>query len=305
VLSFSQEVEKMSKISVKNSNNLGEDFFVVNCWKNSSLPDGYQLNKFENDWALVLITKGELSINNSENSLSENDIYIFPPKAPQNLTYRGNSCSYWIHFNGNGVENLLKSLKIPVKTVCTVKNEDLVKYIDVITNEFLLKNLFYEDLTTLGFKSFLFSLARQMTIKTPVYQNIVKEVILAMYSNPHISNDECAKICHMSKDHFIRIFKSATGLTPVQFKKNIIIARAKNLLIKTNLSITSIAISSGFSEYPLYFNRLFKSETGYYPSDFRKQFGEAPKNKSTKSKPKKPTPKKVVLERLTPQTLDK
>ena len=264
----------MSKISGKNLNNLGQDFFVVNCWKNSSLPDGYQLNKIENDWALVLITKGELSINNSENSLSENDIYIFPPKSPQNLTYHGNSCSYWIHFNGNNIENLLQTLRIPVKTVCTIKNSDLVTYIDVITNEFLLKNIFFEELTTLGFKSFLYSLARQMTIKTPVYQNIVKEVILAMYSNPHISNDECAKICLMSKDHFIRIFKSATGLTPVQFKKNIIIARAKNLLLKTNLSITSIAISSGFNEYPLYFNRLFKNETGFYPSDFRKTFGE-------------------------------
>ncbi len=264
----------MSKISVKNSNILGESFFVVNCWKNSSLPDGYQLNERESDWALVLITKGELSINNSENSLSENDIYIFPPNAPQNLTYKGNSCSYWIHFNGDDVENLLKTLKIPVKTVCTVKNDELINYIDIITKEFLLKNLFYEELTNLGFKSFLYSLARQMTIKTPVYQNIVKEVILAMYSNPHISNDECAKICLMSKDHFIRIFKSATGLTPVQFKKNIIVARAKNLLLKTNLSVTSIAISSGFSEYPLYFNRLFKNETGYYPSDFRKTFGE-------------------------------
>ncbi len=264
----------MGKISVKNTNNLGQSFFVVNCWKNTSLPDGYQLNKFENDWALVLITKGELSINNSENSLSENDIYIFPPNTPQNLTYHGNSCSYWIHFNGNEVQNLLNSLKIPIKTVCTIKNSDLVSYIDTITKEFLLKNLFFEELTTLGFKSFLYSLARQMTIKTPVYQNIVKEVILAMYSNPHISNDECAKICLMSKDHFIRIFKSATGLTPVQFKKNIIIARAKNLLLKTNLSITSIAISSGFSDYPLYFNRLFKNETGYYPSDFRKAFGE-------------------------------
>ena len=122
-----------------------------------------------------------------------------------------------------------------------------------------------------------------MTIKTPVYQNVVKEVILAMYSNPHISNDECAKICLMSKDHFIRIFKSATGLTPVQFKKHIIIARAKNLLLKTNLSITSIAISSGFSEYPLYFNRMFKNETGYYPSDFRKAFAE----KSSESTDKK------------------
>ena len=264
----------MSKNGVIKSNNLSEDFFVVNCWKYASLPDGYQLKKLESDWALVLITKGELSINNSENSLSENDIYIFPPKAPQNLTYKGNSCSYWIQFNGKGVETLLKTLKIPVKTVCTIKNEDLVNYIDIITNEFLLKNLFFEELSTLGFKSFLYSLARQMTIKTPVYQNIVKEVILAMYSNPHISNDECAKICLMSKDHFIRIFKSATGLTPVQFKKNIIIARAKNLLLKTSLSITSIAISSGFSEYPLYFNRLFKNETGYYPSDFRKVFGE-------------------------------
>lgn len=277
----------MSKNSVKNTNNLSESFFVVNCWKNNSLPDGYQLNKLENNWALVLITKGELSINNSENSLSENDIYIFPPNAAQNLTYHGSSCSYWIYFNGNNVENFLNNLKIPVKTVCTIKNSELITYIDIITNEFLLKNLFFEELVTLGFKSFLYCLARQMTIKTPVYQNVVKEVILAMYSNPHISNDECAKICLMSKDHFIRIFKSATGLTPVQFKKNIIIARAKNLLLKTNLSITSIAISSGFSEYPLYFNRLFKKETGFYPSDFRKNFGDNATKKATSVPEKK------------------
>ena len=256
---------------------------IDNCWKDSSIPNGYEINRTYDGWAIVLLTNGNLELNNFKHTMSENDIFIFPPNSIQNVVYSNNASSYWINFRGDNLQKVFDNLNIPSEMVCSIKNPEFGQILDYIAKEFIMKNLHYKEIAVANFKSFLYMLSRELTVKIPVNQNAIKEVILAMYSNPHISNEECAKLCLMSKDHFIRIFKMACGITPLQFKKNIIISRAKNLLTKTNLSITSIAESSGFIEYPLYFNRFFKQATGYYPSKYRELFGEQ-SNKNTTEK---------------------
>lgn len=261
----------------------GENFGIVNCQKDTSIPNGYEINRTLSEWSVVFLISGNIKIKNIKHTLSENDIYFFPPNSRQDLSFHNNASAYWITLSGNKIDKILEQLKIPVMTICSIKNPEIVTLLDNLVKEYLLKNLFFEEISLLYIKSFFYMLSRELTVKISVNQNLIKDVILAMYSNPHITNEECAKLCLMSKDHFIRIFKLACGITPLQFKKNIIISRAKNLLLKTNLSITSIAESSGFTEYPLYFNRFFKQATGYYPSKYRELFA----NVSTNEHPSK------------------
>jgi ligand-binding sensor domain-containing protein/AraC-like DNA-binding protein len=73
----------------------------------------------------------------------------------------------------------------------------------------------------------------------------------------------------MSKSTLNRRIKSVTGMTPLDFIRNIKIKQACQLLITTKLPISEIAYNVGFSN-PKYFTKCFKDETGMTPSDYLK-----------------------------------
>lgn len=72
----------------------------------------------------------------------------------------------------------------------------------------------------------------------------------------------------LSEYHFLRMFKQSTGYTPHQYVINQRIDRAKDLLLKTDISITEIAYLLGFST-PAHFTHHFRRKTGVPPSSMR------------------------------------
>lgn len=79
----------------------------------------------------------------------------------------------------------------------------------------------------------------------------------------------CAAI-NISKYHFCRQFKKATGMTVMEYILKTRIVLAKNDLRKTALPVAQISDSAGFSS-PAYFCRVFKQETGLTPLQYRRQ----------------------------------
>ena len=77
-----------------------------------------------------------------------------------------------------------------------------------------------------------------------------------------------AHTAELSEYHFLRMFKQATGYTPHQYVINQRIERAKELLRKTDISITEIAYLLGFST-PAHFTHHFRRKTGITPSAMR------------------------------------
>lgn len=77
-----------------------------------------------------------------------------------------------------------------------------------------------------------------------------------------------SEVCHLSKYHFIREFKRATGESPYQYILHYRINQAKRLLVDTNLSIESIAEQVGFSS-PHNFSSQFHSIVTVTPSTYR------------------------------------
>lgn len=98
----------------------------------------------------------------------------------------------------------------------------------------------------------------------------VTRVVKYMYENSSsdFSLKNLAEIAGMSQYHFIRVFKSSTGMTPYEFLLDIRINKAKKLLSETSLTITKICNECGINNLSR-FTRLFKERTGVTPSFFK------------------------------------
>jgi AraC family transcriptional regulator, arabinose operon regulatory protein len=69
-------------------------------------------------------------------------------------------------------------------------------------------------------------------------------------------------------DHFTRLFKQAFGHSPQQALIHARVARARQLLLETNLKIREIALSLGYCD-EFFFARQFKQQTGKTPRQIR------------------------------------
>lgn len=83
------------------------------------------------------------------------------------------------------------------------------------------------------------------------------------------SVEEMAAITGMGATLFNEKVKSYTGFTPIGYLINIRVSEAIKLLKQPNISITDIALDTGFYSSQ-HFSTTFKKLTGYTPGEFRK-----------------------------------
>ena len=86
--------------------------------------------------------------------------------------------------------------------------------------------------------------------------------------NKELSLEKLASTLNMNREYFCRIFKKATGITPVEYINYVRVWKAENLLTTTHASILEISMEVGFSSVS-YFNRVFKKLRGTTPSAYR------------------------------------
>lgn len=95
------------------------------------------------------------------------------------------------------------------------------------------------------------------------------------YTQP-LTLEELAGVASVSKYHFLRLFKSTYGVTPMEYVSHRRIERAQDLLRATNLTITEVCMAVGFSSLGSFSSR-FTALVGESPSDFQRRYaGGAP-----------------------------
>jgi two-component system response regulator YesN len=106
--------------------------------------------------------------------------------------------------------------------------------------------------------------------------NISEKMVndIELYIKSHISEDNSIDtICHtfgVSQPYLSRIFRKYKNCTFNEFVISVKVEKSKELLLKRkDLLIGTIASLSGFSDQ-FYFSKVFKSETGFTPSEFRR-----------------------------------
>ena len=95
--------------------------------------------------------------------------------------------------------------------------------------------------------------------KTLIEENLSDEVSMA----------EIADKMNISVHYLCHVFKSATGITPTDYKNSVKIAKAKRLLVGGEMKIADIALECGFGSAS-YFSKTFLKNEGISPAEYRK-----------------------------------
>jgi AraC-like DNA-binding protein len=104
------------------------------------------------------------------------------------------------------------------------------------------------------------------------FLNNAIKIIEEHLSEPEFDVNTFAEHLNMSKSSLYRKIKTMTGLSPIEFIRNIRLKHACQMLKDRSISISEVAYSVGFSD-PKYFTSCFKLEFNVTPSDFQRNAG--------------------------------
>jgi AraC family transcriptional regulator len=103
---------------------------------------------------------------------------------------------------------------------------------------------------------------------TRLQANRAKE-FLGAHCADDLSLLDAARACGLSRGHFTKAFRVATGFTPHQWLQRYRIDKAKHLLLNPTLSIAEIAVSCGFADQS-HLTRVFSRLVGDTPAAWRR-----------------------------------
>ncbi|NIA12982.1 MAG: AraC family transcriptional regulator [Nitrospiraceae bacterium] len=135
----------------------------------------------------------------------------------------------------------------------------------------------------LEFLSLVCRAAREDLSRVPLrqYANRVKGLLrlekarrfVGEHYQRSLSVKEIADEACMSQYHFVRLFKKAFGMTPIQYQGHLRISEAKKMLVSTDAQVSEIGYRLGYSS-PEYFSRQFTAKVGVSPSHYTQNLAE-------------------------------
>lgn len=136
------------------------------------------------------------------------------------------------------------------------------------TSELIVEGLLNRLLVTVLKERIIYAtLPAQINVTDDIIMNIIAYLDIHYAENPSI--EDLARIAGLSKSHFMKRFKEATGSTYKTYLNHIKVYHAQLLLTRTNKSIGDIADALGFCNAN-YFCNVFKEFCRVSPLEFRK-----------------------------------
>ena len=107
-------------------------------------------------------------------------------------------------------------------------------------------------------------------VHTGMYQKVHEIAIyLQNHSTGKLCLDDLAAHFFISRSYLTRIFRTVTGFTVNEYQNICRIKKAQILLRETSLTMTEIAMETGFGSLP-YFERVFRKATAQTPMQYKK-----------------------------------
>lgn len=254
---------------------------VNSCGKNWLTERDYDTvrEKGRIDYSIYYVSKGVCycRINGRTVKADEGSVVIYFPRVKQHYSFKkedGSEMS-WSHFSGTACD-IFKDIGLDAITVIKIKDKKQFEsaFKKMVTAHY--KKTQYFDVASQGYMMVLLSLIAQSNLslterKTKISNENLEKVLSLMYDNYNKPIDirEYAALCFVGEDHFIRVFKAYTGLTPYTYQLKIRIDRAVEMLENTAISVGECAEVVGFGDNA-YFSKVFKRFTGHCPSYYKK-----------------------------------
>ena len=102
---------------------------------------------------------------------------------------------------------------------------------------------------------------------------VVTDYIKNNLTADDLSQAAMAEMAGISKDYFSRIFKNVTGMNYSKWLNTVRLEKATELLSQNDMTLTEVAMLSGFQSIPS-FNRVFRTEKGMTPGEYRNLFAK-------------------------------
>lgn len=178
----------------------------------------------------------------------------------------------WVGFHGRAVEHDLASVGVTGPSPLFTYDRDSQVRDCILECVAALREPAGRDfaLRALGYR-FFHLLARQQAPRPAnaraAYVTAAISFLNRNFSHP-LSIAEVASYVGIDRRYFSEIFRDATGTSPQEYLLRLRIAKARELLSETNLSVAAVAQSVGYAD-ALYFSRLYHRKTGAAPSAVR------------------------------------
>lgn len=270
---------------------------VINLDAKSTILNCHWHDEFE----FIIVTSGKVifQVENSSYELNEGEIIVIGPRELHSayIVNSNKACMCKsLNFNCEMLSSkssdaiqikfinplINNQLNLPHHLTCKNETEKAIKtyLLDLISvlnskesnfelaSKSYLYMIFSKIMLMVSYKDTNESINAHNTNKIDDFKHILN-YIHANYNKP-ITIKELASELKISEGHFCRTFKSFTFKTPIDYINYYRITKAQDFLVNSDKKILEISLDVGFNNLS-YFINIFKKNTGYTPSDFRKK----------------------------------
>ena len=220
-------------------------------------------------FAYLINGSAQFTTDSNSISINSNDILYIPKGTTYRSVWKGSPDICWISL----FFNICRESEIFSGRKCNLQmmHADSESLFDF---EFICNNRKDKPLSSVGRFYCLFEglLKKMVFSDVPVPDERVLAAITHIRKNfaAPISADELAEVSHMSIPNLYRLFKAATGTSPIQYKNQLCIDAASEMLADNpDMKIEVISDALGFASSS-YFRRTFKQFTGKTPREYRR-----------------------------------
>ncbi|MDF2835488.1 MAG: yesS 2 [Paenibacillus sp.] len=236
------------------------------------------LNRTRMDFYLIYLINGagHYITTNGTVTAKAGSVVLYRPGEHQHYYYEAADKAelYWIHFTGSQAANLMDELGFTGSHFFQPgMSAEYVELFESIIHELQMKKRHYHQLSISYLLQLLTRLSRgaamgngEKNAENSPLEGVIK-VMNEQFHHEH-AMEHYARMSNLSVFQFIRNFKKRTRYSPAKYIEKLRIAKAKELLCDSNLSIAEISSIVGYKD-PFYFSKVFKKTSGEAPSEFR------------------------------------
>ena len=234
----------------------------------------------------ILEGEGDFQVNNIRYHLTKGQGFLIEPDYQ--TTYTSDTKSpwtyIWIGFSGRSAGFIVDSLGLsqdnPIFN-CS-EGEKLKKYVlEIIRHNHSNAADTYRAMGM--FFLFISTIAKCQKNQLPTTDGNTYIQHAVSYIHRHISEpilvEDIADYVGLNRSYLSVLFKTHTGMTPIQYIQNCRITKARHLLESSRLSVESIAYSCGYQK-PESLMKVFRQTYGCSPTAYRKRVIENTKEMS-------------------------